>query len=171
MFKSRVRIFLDDNPDPIIDEHLPADIKLDTRNLTDGNHRLTIRAQDNGGQEGVEEIPFRVHNGPGIVVSGLAPHSTRRGVVRFGVDAFSNDDPFDPRRAEARASIPVWVFVLALFVVAWAVWYAASMWKVPEAYRNTPTYSSRTIQPQTPDVARRHEPATDPKPSQNASGH
>lgn len=150
MFKSRVRIYLDDSPDPIIDEHLPADIKLDTRNLADGAHRLTIRAQDRGGQEGVEEIPFRVHNGPGIVVSGLQPNSTRRGTVRFGVDAFSADDPFDPRRAEARSSIPIWVFVMALFIVAWAVWYAASMWQVPEAFRNTPTYGSRVVQPASP---------------------
>ena len=34
------------------------------------------------------------------------PNSTRRGTVRFTVDAFSADDPFDPRRAEARSSIP-----------------------------------------------------------------
>lgn len=147
MTDERVRIFLDNDPLPIVDERLPADIELDTRNLADGEHRLTIRAQDRTGKEGVEEVPFRVHNGPGIVVSGLAPHSTRRGTIRFGVDAFSADDPFDPRRAEARASIPIWVFVLALFVVAWAVWYAASMWQVPERFRHTPTYGSAVAQP------------------------
>ena len=74
--------------------------------LTDGPHRLTILAQGESGREGVEEIPFVVHNGPGIIVSGLRPHSIRRGKVRFTVDAFSADDPFDPRRAEARSSIP-----------------------------------------------------------------
>lgn len=147
MIRSRVRVYLDDNPEPLVDDHLPANVQLDTRKLSDGAHRLTIRAEDRGGQEGIEEIPFRVHNGPGIVVSGLQPHSTRRGTVKFGVDAFSNDDPFDPRRAEARASIPIWVFVMALFIVAWAVWYAASMWQVPASFRNTPTYSSQTMQP------------------------
>ncbi|HXR92237.1 MAG TPA: hypothetical protein VN750_18355, partial [Steroidobacteraceae bacterium] len=48
----------------------------------------------------------------------------------------------NPRYAEARSSIPVWVWVMSLFVVAWAVWYAARMWDVPPAFANTPTYAS-----------------------------
>ena len=146
--KPRVRVFLDDDPQPIIDRELPTDVILDTRAMQDGAHRLTIRAQDLNGREGVEEIPFRVQNGPGIIVSGLDPHATRRGNVRFTVDAFSADDPFEPRRAEARSLIPVWVWVLSLFVVAWAVWYAARMWDVPAEFSRTPTYSD---QPATSD--------------------
>ena len=141
--KPRVRVFLDDDPHPILDRELPTDVVLDTRAIVDGPHRLVVRAQDQAGREGVEEIPFRVHNGPGIIVSGLDPHSTRRGNLRFTVDAFSTDDPFDPRRAEARSSIPVWVWVLSLFVVAWAVWYAARMWDVPAEFAQTPTYRSQ----------------------------
>ena len=138
---TRVRIFLDGSPQPIIDQALPTDIALDTQGLTDGAHRLLIRAEGQDGREGVEEIPFVVQNGPGIVVSGLRPNSTRRGTVRFTVDAFSTDDPFDPRRAEARSAIPVWVWVMSLFVIAWAVWYAARMWEVPASYAHSPTYS------------------------------
>ena len=145
--KPRVRVFLDDDPHPIIDRELPTDVVLDTRAIVDGPHRLVVRAQDHAGREGVEEIPFRVHNGPGIIVSGLDPHSTRRGNLRFTVDAFSTDDPFDPRRAEARSSIPVWVWVLSLFVVAWAVWYAARMWDVPAEFAQTPTYRSQATLP------------------------
>ena len=137
----RVRIYLDDQPQPIIDHALPTEASLDTSTLDDGPHRLTIRAEGENGHEGIEVIPFQVHNGPGIIVSGLTPHSTRRGEVRFKVDAFSAEDPFDPRRAEARSSIPVWVWVLCLFVVAWSVWYAARMWDVPPAFAHTPTYS------------------------------
>jgi hypothetical protein len=136
----RVRIYLDDQPQPIIDHELPTEAALDTSTLADGPHRLTIRAEGENGREGVEVIPFRVHNGPGIIVSGLTPHSTRRGEVRFKVDAFSAEDPFDPRRAEARSSIPVWVWVLCLFVVAWSVWYAARMWDVPGEFAHSPTY-------------------------------
>jgi hypothetical protein len=145
--KPRVRVYLDDNPKPIIDRELPTDVVLDTRSIEDGPHRLKIRAQDQNGREGIEEIPFKVHNGPGIIVSGLDPHSTRRGKVRFTVDAFSTDDPFDPRRAEARSSIPVWVWVLSLFVVAWAVWYAARMWDVPSEFAQTPTYRGQPAAP------------------------
>jgi hypothetical protein len=61
--------FPDDNPKPIIDEELLTDVTLDTRSLEDGPHRLLIRAQGQSGREGVEEIPFQVHNGPGIIVS------------------------------------------------------------------------------------------------------
>jgi hypothetical protein len=138
--KPHVRVYLDDNPHPIIDRELPTDITLDTLSLADGGHRLVIRAEGQDGREGVEEIPFVVHNGPGIIVSGLRPNSIRNGKVRFTVDAFSTDDPFDPRRAEARSSIPVWVWVMSLFIVAWAVWYAARMWEVPTPYAKTPTY-------------------------------
>jgi hypothetical protein len=139
-----VRIYLDDNPRPIVDRELPTDIALDTLSLTDGTHRMVIRAEDQNGREGVEEISFVVQNGPGISVSGLRPHSIRSGTVRFTVDAFSTDEPFDPRRAEARSAIPVWVWVMSLFVVSWAVWYAARMWEVPASYAKSPTFSHET---------------------------
>lgn len=145
--KPRVRVFLDDDPQPIIDRELPADVILDTHRMDDGPHRLTIRAQDQDGREGIEEIPFKVQNGPGIIVSGLNAHATRRGVVRFSVDAFSVNDVFEPRRAEARSLIPVWVWVLSLFVVAWAVWYAARMWDVPAEFSQTPTYRGQAATP------------------------
>ncbi len=143
MNKPHVRVYLDGNPQPIVDEELPTSVCLDTRKLADGAHNLEIRAEGHDGREGVHEIPFQVSNGPGIIIAGLRPNSTRRGQVRFTVDAFSADDPFDPRRAEARSQIPVWVWVMCLFVVAWAVWYAARMWDVPAEYAKTPTYSTQ----------------------------
>lgn len=143
MTKPHVRVYLDNDPQPVINEELPTKLTLDTRKLTDGPHRLIVRAEGQSGAEGVEEIPFHVQNGPGILVSGLRPGSTRRGTLNLTVDAFSTDDPFDPRRAEARSSIPVWVWVLSLFVIAWAVWYAARMWEVPKQFQNTPTYQSQ----------------------------
>jgi hypothetical protein len=139
--KPRVRVYLDDSSQPLIDRELPIDIALDTLNLIDGTHRLVVRAEGENGRQGVEEIPFVVRNGPGIIVSGLRPNSIRSGTVRLTVDAFSTDDPFDPRRAEARSSIPVWVWVMSLFIVAWAVWYAARMWDVPASLAHSPTYS------------------------------
>jgi hypothetical protein len=29
---------------------------------------------------------------------------------------------------------------MSLFIVAWAVWYAARMWDVPASYAKSPTY-------------------------------
>lgn len=143
MKRSQVRVFLDGASEPIIDATLPADIMLDTRALDDGPHVLTVRAEDESGSVGVETIPFQVSNGPGIVVSGLRPQSIQRGTMRFNVDAFSFKDTFEPGRAEARSTIPVWVWVMSLFIVAWAVWYAARMWDVPAEYAKTPTYAPR----------------------------
>ena len=143
----RVRIYLDEAAEPIVDRPLPVDVALDTSKLADGPHRLVVRARDRGGREGYEQIAFNVHNGPGVVISGLRPFSTRRGTVHLSVDAFSADDPFDPRHAEARSSIPVWVWVMSLFVLAWAVWYAARMWDVPAEFAQTPTYGSQTASP------------------------
>jgi hypothetical protein len=33
------------------------------------------------------------------------------------------------------------IWVISLFIVAWAVWYAARMWDVPAPYAHSPTYS------------------------------
>jgi hypothetical protein len=33
---------------------------------------------------------------------------------------------------------------MSLFIMAWAVWYAARMWDVPEQFAETPTYRSQT---------------------------
>jgi hypothetical protein len=140
--KPHVRVYLDNEPTPFIDEELPTALTLDTRKLVDGPHRLIIRAEDQSGVEGIEEIPFHVQNGPGIMVGGLRPGSTRRGTLHLTVDAFSADDPFDPRRAEARREIPTWVWILSLIVVAWVVFYVATMWNPPTKYAHTPTYGA-----------------------------
>jgi len=142
MPKPHVRVYLDNESQPFIDHELPTSLALDTRKLADGPHRLIIRAEDQSGNEGVEEIPFNVRNGPGIMVGGLDPGSTRRGTVNLTVDAFSADDPFDPRRAEARRAIPTWVWVLCMVVVAWVVFYVATMWNVPSKYAQSPTYGT-----------------------------
>jgi hypothetical protein len=140
MSKPHVRVYLDNETAPVIDQELPTRLALDTRRLPDGPHRLIIRAEDQHGVEGIEEIPFHVQNGPGIMVGGLRPGATKRGTVHLTVDAFSADDPFDPRRAEARREIPTWVWVLFLFVIAWIIYYAATMYVIPAKYRNTPTF-------------------------------
>lgn len=140
MSNPHVRVYLDNDTTPVIDHELPTQLEIDTRKLTDGPHRLIVRAEDQSGIEGVEEIPFHVQNGPGIMVTGLRPGATKSGKLRLKVDAFSADDPFDARRAEARSAIPTWVWALFLFVFAWIIYYAATEWMVPAKYLNTPTY-------------------------------
>lgn len=137
---AHVQVYMDDNPVPIADQALPARVSLNTYSLVDGNHRVTVRATDFTGKVAVREIPFKVDNGPGLTVTGLAPNSIRHGVVRLGVNAFSADEPFEPERAETHSSIPVWVWVLFLIIVGWAGFYGQRMWNPPAPFASSPTY-------------------------------
>ncbi|HKT32709.1 MAG TPA: cytochrome C [Gammaproteobacteria bacterium] len=137
---AHVQIYVDDNPVPIADENLPTRIKLNTFTLPDGAHRITVHATDITGKVSVREIPFKVDNGPGLTVTGLAPDSVRHGIIELGVNAFSADEPFEPERAETHSSIPVWVWVMLLIIVGWAGWYGQRMWQPPPAFAQSPTY-------------------------------
>jgi len=141
MPEPRIRVFIDDQPEPIADYRPPAEVSLDTTALADGEHQLRIEAQDTTGSTGIRRLPFNVRNGPGITVSGLRDDAVVHGLVTFMVNAFGSEEPFEPHRAESRAPIPVWVWVLTLVVIAWAIWYIATLWTVPPDYAKTPTYA------------------------------
>ncbi|TAM85900.1 MAG: cytochrome C [Candidimonas sp.] len=138
--ESRIRIYLDDKPEPIADYTPPVAVKLDTHALPDGRHRLRIEARSHGGRVGVRELPFQVRNGPGITVTGIRADAIVHGDVDFTVNAFGAEERFEPRRAESPSPIPVWLWVLFLVIVAWAAWYVAVLWQPPAPYDNTPTY-------------------------------
>lgn len=138
--RAQVQIYVDDDPVPVADQTLPSDFRLNTYTLVDGAHRVVVRATDVNGKVSVREIPFRVDNGPGLTVTGLAPNSIRHGIVHLGVNAFSADEPFEPERAETHSQIPVWVWVLFLIIVGWAGVYAQSMWRPPAEFAMAPTY-------------------------------
>lgn len=141
MSEPRIRVFLDDRPEPIADYRPPAEVALDTRSLADGEHQLRIDALDATGQTGTQRLSFLVRNGPGITLSGLQDGAVVHGMLKFMVNAFGAEEPFEPHRAELRAPIPVWVWVLALVIVAWSAWYFATQWSVPPDYARTPTYA------------------------------
>jgi mono/diheme cytochrome c family protein len=123
----RIHVYLDDDPQTRAILDPPATFELDTTELADGPHRLRVQAIDDDGTVGVEEIPFIVRNGPGIDVVGLSTGKAIQGRVPILLNAFSSrlGDAFEPVRAETPAPIPTWTWVLALVVVAWAMWYSA----------------------------------------------
>ena len=145
--RAQVQIYVDDNPVPIAEQPLPTRVRLNTYTLVDGNHRITVRVSDVTGKVSVREIPFKVDNGPGLAVTGLAPNSIRHGVIELGVNAFSADEPFEPERAETHSSIPVWVWVMLLVIVGWAGWYGQLMWHPPAQFAQSPTYHVYTASP------------------------
>src|SRR5262245_45012031 len=124
----RIEIFIDDESVPRQTLEPPATLELDTEGLADGPHRLRVRAIEDSGTVGVEEIPFTVRNGPGIAVVGLSDGDMVQGRIPLVINAFASrpGDPFEPTRAETPAPIPTWAWVLFLLVVAWGMWYVAS---------------------------------------------
>jgi len=132
----RIEVFIDDESAPRYRLEAPATLELDTEGLADGPHRLRVRAVEDSGPVGVEEIPFTVRNGPGIVVVGLADGETIRGRIPLLVNAFASrpGDAFEPTRAETPAPIPTWAWVLFLVVAAWGMWFVATEFR---AYRES----------------------------------
>jgi mono/diheme cytochrome c family protein len=122
----KVKVFLDDDPEPLETLDPPTSFELDTTSLPDGRHRLRIEAFEDEGPAGRHEIPFTVRNGPGIAVFGLAENDVVHGRLPVLVNAYSGrpGDRFEPVRAETPAPVPTWAWVLALVVAAWAIWYA-----------------------------------------------
>ena len=94
------------------------------------------------GGTAVRHVPFRVRNGPGITVSGFREGAIMHGTMRFRVNAFGAEEPFEPQRAESHAEIPVWVWVLSLVIVAWSAWYVATLWNAPPEFAKTPTFKT-----------------------------
>jgi hypothetical protein len=141
VLEPRIRIFLDDQQEPLADYRPPAKVALDTKDLADGEHRLRVEAQDATGQVGFRRMQFLVRNGPGITISGLQDGAIVHGTLNLMVNAFGAEEPFEPHRAESLAPIPVWVWVLSLLVVAWSAWYFAEMWNTPAEFAKTATYA------------------------------
>ena len=142
----RIEIFIDDESVPRQTLEPPATLELDTEGLVDGPHRLRVRAIEDSGAAGVEEIPFTVRNGPGIAVVGLSDGETVRGRIPLLVNAFGSrpGDTFEPVRAETPAPIPTWAWVLFLVVVAWGMWFVATELR---AYQEHTAAAARTSSP------------------------
>ncbi|WP_353128905.1 cytochrome C [Parapedobacter pyrenivorans] len=123
--KSKIRIFLDDSPQPIAELTSPINFELDTRRLVDGPHTLKIVGRDPTGKEGIRIIPFIVRNGPAIEVEGIAENAVVDGVVPVMVNAYGKGDQrlFLIEGSETPQSIPSWVWVLIIGFAGWALYY------------------------------------------------
>jgi mono/diheme cytochrome c family protein len=149
-----IRVFLDDDANPIAVHRPPARVVLDTTKLPDGEHVLRIQATDAAGNLGVRNVPFTVSNGPGITVTGLRQGSRVSGQLEIDINAFGSAEPFDPERAESWGPIPVWVWVFCVVVVVWAAWYGLEYFETPAAFAATPTFAAN------PALAAANAPAT-----------
>lgn len=123
--KSKIRIFLDEQTQPIAEVMSPIHFELDTRKLVDGPHTLKIVGKDPTGKEGIRIIPFVVRNGPAIEVEGIAEDAVVDGVIPIMVNAYGkgNQHAFLIEGSETPQSIPSWVWVLIIAFTGWALYY------------------------------------------------
>jgi mono/diheme cytochrome c family protein len=132
-----VTLYLDDAHEPLAIFRPPAQARIDTTALADGEHVLKFHAIDEGGVMGVHTIPFVVRNGPYIAVSGIKPHEVVAGNVDLRVNAFSTGDHFDPIAAESRRPTPSIAWAGLSIFLAWAVWYGLGSFVSPPALADT----------------------------------
>lgn len=130
--RSKIFIFLDDDPKPVAEVMSPVNFELDTRKLVDGEHKLKIVSKDPSGKEGVRFIPFVVRNGPAIAVEGIKENAVVDGVLPLMINAYGKGDQkeFLIEGSETPQSIPAWVWILIIGFIGWALYYLISYYSL-----------------------------------------
>jgi len=123
--RSKIYIFIDEEPQPIAELEAPVNFELDTTKLVDGRHMLKIVSKDPTGKEGIRLVPFEVRNGPAISIEGIKENTVVDGIIPIMINAYGKGDQknFMIIGSETPQSIPFWIFVLLILFVAWAVYY------------------------------------------------
>lgn len=133
--KRIIRVFIDDDPQPFLEEKPPVKIQLDTTKLADGKHKLKVVARSSDGSEGVRHIPFEVRNGPSISVIGLKDDDVVDNNISLTLNAYGSErkDLFIVTGSENPKAIPAVLWVLLLGFVGWALFYLI-MYLSPDKY-------------------------------------
>jgi len=141
---NKIEVFLDNEHEPLAVYRPPARFTLDTKILDDGEHKLTIKAIGVSGRKSVRVIPFTVRNGPGIAVDGLQENDILEGKVSILINAFggSDEEKWEPERAETPSPVPTWAWVLFILVVAWGIYYFVEQFSPTDEFADTPTYAT-----------------------------
>lgn len=120
-----LKIFIDDNPNPIGEYTAPVSFEIDSSKLIDGEHFLKIVSISNSGKEGVRVIPFTVRNGPAISIEGISENAVVDGIVPLMINAYSKGDQkkFLIEGSETPRSIPAWLWAIIIMFVGWSMYY------------------------------------------------
>ena len=130
--KSKVKLFIDNNPIPIAEFSTPVNFELDTRKLPDGEHELKIVSKSHTGKEGIKIMKFEVRNGPAISIEGLENNSIVNGVLPLMINAYDqgNHKNFVITGSETPQSVPSWLWLLIILFVGWAAYYFIVYYKI-----------------------------------------
>lgn len=130
--KSKVLVFMDNQPQPLGEFDVPIQFELDTCKLVDGEHTLKIVGKDPTGKEGVRLIPFTVRNGPAIAIEGLKNNDVVDGVLPIMINAYGKGDQkrFIVDGSETPRSVPSWLWALIILFFGWAAYYSISFFNI-----------------------------------------
>lgn len=130
--KSKIFLFIDDNPVPVAELDTPIVFDLDTKKMADGEHVLTIVSHSPSGREGVRKIQFTVANGPAIRIEGLKNKDIVDGTLSLMINAYDkgNQKSFLINGSETPQTIPFWIWIIVILFIAWAVYYEITSYNV-----------------------------------------
>lgn len=123
--KSTVKLFIDEDPNPIGEFDAPVKFELDSHKLTDGEHTLKIVSKDPTGREGIRLVPFTVRNGPAIAIEGIKDRDVVDGILPIMINAYGkgNQKQFLIDGSETPKSIPSWIWAGLIVFFGWALFY------------------------------------------------
>ncbi|WP_374463726.1 cytochrome C [Chryseobacterium sp.] len=130
--KSKVFLFIDDDPAPIAELDTPIVFDLDTKKLTDGEHTLKIVSHSPSGREGIRNIQFTVANGPAIRIEGLKNKDVVDGTLSLMINAYDkgNQKSFLINGSETPQTIPFWIWIIVIVFAAWAIYYEITSYNI-----------------------------------------
>lgn len=123
--RSKVFLFVDEDPVPIAELDTPIVFDLDTKKLTDGEHILKIVSHSPTGKEGIRKIHFTVANGPAIRIEGLKNRDVVDGTLSLMINAYDkgNQKSFLITGSETPRTIPFWIWIIIILFTGWAIYY------------------------------------------------
>ncbi|RQP09878.1 MAG: cytochrome C [Chryseobacterium sp.] len=123
--KSKVILFIDDEPQPVAELDTPVVFELDTTKLTDGEHLLRIVSQSPEGGEGLRKIKFTVKNGPAISVAGLKNNDVVDGTLSLMINSYNvgSKQGFIIKGSETPNTVPTWLWVIIILFSIWGAYY------------------------------------------------
>lgn len=123
--KSKIKLFIDDDLQPIAELLAPVQFELDTTKLIDGEHILKLISKSPTGREGIRRIKFFVRNGPSISVEGISENAVVDGTIPLMINAYDkgNQKKFIIEGSETPQSVPSWLWILLIAFSGWAAYY------------------------------------------------
>ena len=126
--KKTVKLFLDDSQEPIQELQPPANFQLDTTQIPDGPHTLTMVATSSKGVKGIKKVNFTVRNGPEIALTGLKENEVVSNRLDLMVNAYGSElrEHFLVAGSETPKAVPAWLWVALICFISWGIFYLIS---------------------------------------------